>query len=72
MGCDKVVINTQSLKNVKFVSEAAAVFGSQCIIISVDYKVLRKDKWEIYSHAGLQTKEIDLLKYLYSIFKSGI
>ena len=70
-GCDKVVINTQSLKNVKFVKEAAAVFGSQCIIISVDYKVLRKDKWEIYSHAGLQTKKIHLLKYLMELENLG-
>ena len=36
-GADKVSINTQAIHNPKFIKEAAKEFGSQCIVISIDY-----------------------------------
>jgi cyclase len=36
-GADKVSINTQAIHNPKFVKEAAKEFGSQCIVVSIDY-----------------------------------
>ena len=52
-GADKVVLNTEALKHPAFISEAAAEFGSQCVIISVDVKLGAKD-YEVYSHSGLE------------------
>ena len=37
-GADKVSINTAALHDKKFIKEAVKIFGSQCIVISVDYK----------------------------------
>ena len=37
-GADKVCINTASINNLKFIKEACKIFGSQAIVISVDYK----------------------------------
>lgn len=36
-GADKVTLNTQALLNPKLVYDAAREFGSQCIVISIDY-----------------------------------
>ena len=36
-GADKVSINTQAIYNPKFINEAAKEFGSQCIVVSIDY-----------------------------------
>jgi imidazole glycerol-phosphate synthase subunit HisF len=36
-GADKISINTQAFYNPKFVKEAAKEFGSQCIVVSIDY-----------------------------------
>jgi imidazole glycerol-phosphate synthase subunit HisF len=36
-GADKVSINTQAIHNPKFIKEAAKEFGSQCIVVSIDY-----------------------------------
>ena len=36
-GADKVSINTEAFKNPKLIKEAAKVFGSQCITVSVDF-----------------------------------
>ena len=37
-GADKVSINTEAVKNPDFVAEAAAKFGSQCIVVAIDAK----------------------------------
>ena len=37
-GADKVSINTAAVDNPDFVREAAAKFGSQCIVVAVDAK----------------------------------
>jgi cyclase len=36
-GADKVSINTHAIHNPKFIKEAAKEFGSQCIVVSIDY-----------------------------------
>lgn len=35
-GADKVAINSSSIRDMAFIKEAVKVFGSQCIVISVD------------------------------------
>ncbi len=35
-GADKIAINTQAIKSPDFITEAAKVFGSQCIVVSID------------------------------------
>ena len=37
-GADKVAINTHAFRNPGFITEAAKVFGSQCIVVSIDAK----------------------------------
>ena len=41
-GADKVFINTQATKSPKFIQEAAKIFGSQCIVLSVEAKNLKR------------------------------
>ncbi|MEN8262074.1 MAG: imidazole glycerol phosphate synthase subunit HisF [Nitrospirota bacterium] len=42
-GCDKVSINTTSVRTPYFIREASEKFGSQCIVVAVDAKRLRPD-----------------------------
>jgi len=37
-GADKVAINSIAYKNLEFIKEASSIFGSQCIICSIDVK----------------------------------
>src|SRR5688572_6593571 len=37
-GADKIAINTHAFRNPGFITEAAKVFGSQCIVLSIDVK----------------------------------
>ena len=37
-GADKVAINTIALENLDFIKKASSIFGSQCIVCSIDVK----------------------------------
>ena len=37
-GADKVSLNTAAVKKPRFIKEAAKIFGSQCIVVSIDAK----------------------------------
>ena len=37
-GADKIAVNTHAFRNPSFIEEAAKVFGSQCIVVSIDVK----------------------------------
>lgn len=47
-GCDKVSINSAAAKNPDFVRQAALRFGSQCIVVNIDPKRVRKNGREIF------------------------
>ena len=62
-GADKVSINTEAVKNIEFVKEAARKFGSQCIVVAIDAKKVSEDKWEIFTHGGRNKTGIDAVKF---------
>ncbi len=51
-GADKVCINTAAVQDPKLISEAAAMFGAQCIVISIDARKRREGGYEVYTHSG--------------------
>src|SRR5437016_3496016 len=52
-GCDKVSINSAACKNPQFVADAAKRFGSQCIVVNIDPKRVRKEG------SGVRNQESD-------------
>jgi imidazole glycerol-phosphate synthase subunit HisF len=58
-GADKVSINTEAVKNPEFVKQAAAKFGSQCIVVAIDAKSVAFDRFEIFTHGGKNPTFID-------------
>jgi cyclase len=69
-GCDKVVINSQSLKDILFIKEASSVFGKQCIICSVDY-IFDEKELKVFSHSNLNTDQINLNDYVNNLIDHG-
>jgi len=61
-GADKVAINTQAIKNPRFIEEASRIFGRQCIVGSIEAK-LKKDRWEAYIDNGRETTGKDVVKW---------
>jgi cyclase len=54
-GSDKVSINSAACRNPDFVQQAAKRFGSQCIVVNIDPKRVRKAGqvvWEVHINGG--------------------
>jgi cyclase len=66
-GADKVSINTAAVFNPEFVGEAAARFGSQCIVVAIDAKCVsapgEPGRWEIFTHGGRKPTGIDAVEW---------
>lgn len=52
LGADKVTVNTEAVRKPALVSECAEVFGSQCIVVSIDVKRHDNGKYEVYIDRG--------------------
>ena len=70
-GADKVSINTEAVKNIEFVKEAARKFGSQCIVVAIDAKKVSEDKWEIFTHGGRNKTGIDAVEFAKKVEDNG-
>lgn len=62
-GADKVAINTKAIANPLFISEASKIFGSQCIVLSIDAKKISTNKWEAYFDNGREPSGLDVLEW---------
>ncbi len=62
-GADKVSINTEAVKRPEFVAEAAAKFGSQCIVVAIDAKQVAPGKYEIFTHGGRNATGFDAVEW---------
>lgn len=51
-GADKVVINRSALENPSLIKEAASIFGSQCIVVSIDARKTSSGHYEVFTDSG--------------------
>ena len=63
-GADKVAINTQAVKDPKFIQRAAKIFGSQCIVASVEAKRIAHQTWEAYVDNGREPTGLDVITWV--------
>lgn len=62
-GADKVSFNSAAVANPNVVREAAARFGSQCIVVAIDAKTVAPGRWEIFTHGGRKATGIDAVEF---------
>ncbi len=67
-GADKTAFNTAAVARPEVLSEAAAAFGSQCVVAAVDAR--RRDPadpargWEVYTHGGRRPTGLDAIAWV--------
>jgi cyclase len=52
LGVEKVALNSAAISNPGLVEEAASIFGSQSVIVSIDVKKRWLSRYEVFSHSG--------------------
>lgn len=62
-GADKIAINTAAIKRPNLIREIAQVFGSQCIVLSIEAKRTGENSWEAYTDNGREKTGIQVLDW---------
>jgi cyclase len=59
-GADKVAINTAAVRNPALLEHAARLFGTQCLVASIDYRRIG-ERWEVFTHGGMEPTGLDVV-----------
>jgi cyclase len=62
-GADKVAINTAAIARPELIAEAAAVLGSQCVVVAIDAKRRGPGTWEVLTNSGREPTGRDALDW---------
>ena len=69
-GADKVAVNSAAVARPEVVADIAALFGSQCVVASVDARRMC-NIWEIFTHGGRKPTGIDALEHAVKLAELG-
>lgn len=50
-GADKISVNTAAVKDPSLINRLAAHFGSQCVVVAIDAKII-DGEWRVVTHGG--------------------
>ena len=62
-GADKVTLNTGAFENPKLITDGAKKFGSQAVVVSIDYKII-KGRPIVFTNFGQNNTKTDLFKWI--------
>jgi cyclase len=71
-GADKITLNTEAIKNPYIIKEASRIYGSQCIVGSIEAKKKENGKWEAYIDNGREQTGIDAIEWAMKLEDLGI
>jgi len=70
-GADKVSINSSAVNNPQLINELANKFGSQCIVLAVDAKLINGD-WKVFLVGGRVETERNLFEWIKEAVERGV
>lgn len=75
-GAEKISVNSAAVKNPDIISEGAAAFGSQCVVVGMDVKRVEPRKsvpsgFEIVIHGGRKYMDMDALEWAKTVEALG-
>lgn len=63
VGADKVAINTAAFDNPGLIHDVATKYGSQCVVVSIDFKRHGDGRLEVTTHSGSKGRDMDLAEF---------
>jgi cyclase len=69
-GADKTSVNTAAVKNPDLITQGAELFGSQCVVASVD-AARTGDSWKAFIHGGRTPTELDAVRWAAECVERG-
>jgi len=62
-GADKVSINTSAVENPDLINKAAEVFGSQCVVLSIDFRMDENGNYSVWTRGGIVKTDLNPIKW---------
>lgn len=62
-GADKVSLNSAAVRNPNLIRDGAEHFGSQCIVVAIDARKIKDNKWNVYINGGRIDTGIDAIEW---------
>ncbi|HAY36844.1 MAG: imidazole glycerol phosphate synthase subunit HisF [Rhodothermales bacterium] len=69
-GADKVAINSSAISTPDLISDMAAEFGSQCVVVAIDIRQV-EGEWLVHSHGGTRPTELRAEKWAGEVEQRG-
>src|SRR5258706_9184452 len=74
-GADKISINTAGVQSPSLIAEAAARYGSQCIVVAIDARRRAAESpqrgWEVFTHGGRTPSGLDAVQWARRVVELG-
>ena len=64
VGADKIAINTAAVKRPELISEISNTLGSQSVVLSVEAKKIKNNKWEVFIENGRESSGVDVMEWI--------
>ena len=58
-GADKVCVNSGAIADPSLIERAAAIFGAQCVVVSIDYRHLPDGTARVFARGGREATALD-------------
>lgn len=62
-GADKISVNSHALANPQLIADAAKLFGAQCVVVSIDYKLDEHGEVKVYGDSGKTKYDLHPLEW---------
>ena len=69
-GADKVSVNTSAVARPELISDLAAEFGAQCVVVAIDARVA-PGGYEVFTHGGRKPTGLDAISWAAEAEKLG-
>ncbi|MFX1261507.1 MAG: AglZ/HisF2 family acetamidino modification protein [Promethearchaeota archaeon] len=70
LGSEKVIFNSAAT-DLGFLREAADVFGSQSVVVSIDVSRVRRGKYQVFTHSGTVNTKMNPVEFATSVEAAG-
>jgi imidazole glycerol-phosphate synthase subunit HisF len=70
-GADKCSLNSAAVARPETITDTASLFGSQCIVVAIDARGTRPNRWEVYVNGGRTATGIDAIEWALEAERRG-
>lgn len=70
-GADKVSINTAAVHQPGLIEEASRIYGAQCVVVSIDFRLMPDGTPRVFTHGGKQETALHAVEWAIEAEKRG-